>query len=138
MEYHRITNLLDDTINEPSKFRARNWFEINDESQRNYENKNIKFKISMIRSILCDYSDAYIHVKGTITVLNTAGPGVAVNNTNKKVIFKNCVPFISCISEINNREVDDAQDIDIVMPNILMLIQSHHEVYGNSMEMNQF
>ena len=55
----------------------------------------------MIRSNLCDYNDAYIHVKGTIEVLNTA-TAAAQNNRNKKVAFKNCVPFINCISEINN------------------------------------
>ena len=70
----------------------------------------------MLRSNLCDYSDAYLHVKGTITVPNTAGAGVAVDNTNKKVILKNSAPFTNCISEINNTEVDDAQDIVIVMP----------------------
>ena len=70
----------------------------------------------MTRSNLCDYHDAYILVKGTITVPNTEAAGAAVNNTNKKVIFKNCIPFTNCITEINNTQVDDAQDIDIVMP----------------------
>ena len=70
----------------------------------------------MIRSNLCDYSDAYILVKGTITVPNTEAAGVVVNNTNKKVILKNCPPFTDCITQINNGEVDDAQKIDIVMP----------------------
>ena len=69
----------------------------------------------MIRSNLCDYSDAYIHVKGTITVSNT-GTAAAPNNRNKKVIYKNCPPFIDCISEINNIQIDDAHDINIVMP----------------------
>ena len=70
----------------------------------------------MTRSSFCDYSDAYIVAKGTITVPNTAGDGAAVNNTNKKVVFKNFAPFTSCITEINNTQVDDAEDIDIVMP----------------------
>ena len=70
----------------------------------------------MIRSNLCDYSDAYILVKGTITVPSTAAGGAAVNNTNKKLIFKNCASFTGCITEINNTQVDDAQKIDIVMP----------------------
>ena len=70
----------------------------------------------MIRSSLCDYSHAYILVKGTITVPNTAAAGAAVNNTNKKVIFKNCAAFTDCTTEINNAQVDDAQKIDIVMP----------------------
>ena len=70
----------------------------------------------MLRSSLCDYSDAYILVKGNITVNNTAAAGADANNTNKKVIFKNCAPFTKCISRINNTDIDNAQDIDIVMP----------------------
>ena len=70
----------------------------------------------MLKSSLCDYSDAYILVKGTITVNNTAAQGAAANNTNKKVIFKNCAPFTNCISEINNMQIDNAKELDIVMP----------------------
>ena len=102
MEYQKLINLLDDTTNQPSKFRTRNWVEINDESKGRYNNSNIRFKTSMIRSNLCDYSDTYILVKGTITVPSTAAAGVAVNNTNKKVVFKSCAPFTDCITEINN------------------------------------
>ena len=69
----------------------------------------------MLKSSLCDYSDAYILVKGTITVNDTAVADVDANNTNKKVIFKNCAPFTNCICEINNTQVDNAKDIDIVM-----------------------
>ena len=68
----------------------------------------------MLRSSLCDYSDAYILVKGTITVPNT-GTAAAPNNRNKNVIF-NCAPFTNCISEINNKEIDHAKVIDVVMP----------------------
>ena len=57
----------------------------------------------MLRSSLCDYSDAYILVKGNISVNNTAG-AAAANNTNKKIIFKNCAPFTNCIIKINNTE----------------------------------
>ena len=70
----------------------------------------------MLKSSLCDYGDAYILVEGTISVNNTADAGVVANNTNKKVIFKNCAPFTNCISEINNTQIDNAKDIDIVMP----------------------
>ena len=70
----------------------------------------------MIKPNLCDYSDAYILVKGTISVPNTAAQGTAVNNTNKEVIFKNCPPFTNCITEINNMQVENAEYIDIVMP----------------------
>ena len=70
----------------------------------------------MVWSNLCDYRDTYILVKGTITVPNTAAVVAAVNNTGKKVIFKNCTPFTDCITTINNTQVDAAQKIDIVMP----------------------
>ena len=116
MEYQNIINLLDNTTNQPSKFRTRNWVEINNESRAVCNiGGQIKFKTSMLGSSLCDYSDAYILVKGTVTVLNTAGAGAAVNNTNKKVIFKNYAPFTNCISKTNNTQVDDAQDIDTAM-----------------------
>ena len=109
--------MIEDTSNQPSKFRTKNWVEINDESRGTYNvNSQIKFKTTMLKSSLCDYSDAYILVKGTISVNNTAAANAAVNNTNKKVIFKNCVPFTNCISEINNTQIDNAKDIDIVMP----------------------
>ena len=68
MEYQKIINLLDNTTNQPSKFRTRNWVELNDESRGKYDSSNIKFKTSMIRSDLCDYGDAYILVSGTITI----------------------------------------------------------------------
>ena len=85
MEYQKIANLIDDTPNQPSKFRTRNWVEINDESRGAYNaNDQIKFKTTMLKSSLCDYSDAYIFVKGTISANNTAADGAAVNNTNKK------------------------------------------------------
>ena len=113
MEYQKIANLLYDGSNKPSKFRTINWVEINDEAMGKYShNKQIKFKTSMLRSSLCDYSDSYILVKGHITVNNTAGVGAAANNTNEKVIFKNCAPFTNCISKINNTK--------IVMLNILI------------------
>ena len=117
MEYQKIANLIDDASNQPSKFRTRNWIEINDESRRAYNvNSQIKFKTTMLKSSLCDYNNAYILVKGTITINNTAAQGAAANNSNKKVIFKNCAPFTNCISEINNTQIDNAKDIDIVMP----------------------
>ena len=70
----------------------------------------------MLGYSLCDYSDAYILVKRNITVNNTAGTGAVANNTNKKVVFKNCAPFTNCMSKINNTQVDNAEYIDIVMP----------------------
>ena len=88
----------------------------NDESRGTYNvDSQIRFKTTMLKSSLCDYSDVYILVKGTITVNNTPAADPNANNTNKKVIFKNCAPFTNCISEINNIQVDNAKDIDIVM-----------------------
>ena len=68
MEYQKIANLLNDESNKPSKFRTRNWVEINDESRGTYTGNDIKFKTTMLRSNLCDYADTYILVKGTITI----------------------------------------------------------------------
>ena len=86
MEYQIIINLLDDTANQPSKFRTRNCVEINDESRGAYNNNddgnnsnnNIKFKTSIMKSNLYDYSDAYILFKGTITVEGAAAEGAGV------------------------------------------------------------
>ena len=91
--------------------------EINDQSRGTYSaNSDIKFKTTVLKSSLCDYSDAYILAKGTITVSNTAAADANANNIGKKVISKNCCPaFSKCINEINNTQVDDATDINIVM-----------------------
>ena len=108
---------MDNTSNQAPKFRTKNWVEINGELRGMYNtNSEIKFETKMLKSSLCDWSDAYILVKGNKTVNNTAAAGAAANNTNDKVIFKSCAPFTNCISEINNVQVDNAKYIDIVMP----------------------
>ena len=84
----------------------------------------------MLKSSLCGYSDAYILVKGTITVNNTAAADADANNTNKKVIFKNCALFTNCIREINNTQVDNAKDLDIGM-SMYNLIE-HSDNYSNT------
>ena len=115
MEYQKITNLLDNASNQPSRFRTKNWVEMNDDSAGTYNpNEQIKFKTTMLKSSLCNYSDAYILAKGKITVNNT-GTAAAPNNRNRKIILKNCAPFTNCITEINNTHIDNAKDIDIVM-----------------------
>ena len=119
MEYQKIANLIDDTSNQPSKFRTKNWVEINGESRGTYNaNSQIKFKTTMLKSSLCDYSDAYILVKGTITITGAGADAAArqADERDKGVAVKNCAPFTNCISEINNTQVDNAKDIDIVMP----------------------
>ena len=115
MEYQKIANLIDDASNQPSKFKTKNWVEVKDESRGTYNvNGQTKFKTAMLKSSLCDYSDPYILVKGTITVNNTAAADADANNTNKKVIFTNFAPFTNCTSEIT--QVGSAKDLDIVMP----------------------
>ena len=102
MEYQKIRHLLDSSSNQPSKFRMKTWVEINDDSRETHSvNKQIYFKTPMLLSSLCDYSDAYILVKVNISFSNT-GTAAAPNNRNKKVIFKNCSPFTSCITKIKN------------------------------------
>ena len=75
----------------------------------------------MLKSSLCDYSDAYILVKGTIAANNTAAADADANNINKKVIFKNRAPFTNYISEINNTQADSAKEIDIAVPMYVLL-----------------
>ena len=118
MEYQKIANLLESTSDNPSKFRTRNWVEINDESRGNYENSDIRFKTTMLRSNLCDYADSYILVKGTITITGEGDNAAAgrADERDKGVTFKNCAPFTKCISRINNTDIDNSHDIDIVMP----------------------
>ena len=114
MEYKKIIKLVDDTPNQPTKFQAKHWVEINDESRVTCNtNSQIKFKTSMLRSSLCDYSDAHILVRGTITEAEVAVGG---GNNNIQEVFKNCAPFPNYINEINNTKIDNAKNIDIVIP----------------------
>ena len=116
MEYQKIANLLDSASNQPSKFRARNRVEINNESTETYTSNDIKFKTTMLRPNLCDYADAYILVKGTITITGDAGPAAGrteaqsltarqADERNKGVIIRNCAPFTKCISRVNNTDI---------------------------------
>ena len=135
MEYQKIANLIDQKSScEPSKFKTNNGIEVNDESRGTYNvNSQIKFKTTMLKSSLCDYSDAYILNKGTIAVNNTAAADADANNTNKRVIFGNCAPFANCISEINNTQVDNAKDLDIVMPmyNLIEYRDNYSKISGS-------
>ena len=102
----------------------------------------------MLRSNLCDYADAYILVKRTVTITGNAGPEpdpdaprteaqlLAARETderNRGVIFKNCAPFSKCISRINNRDIHNAQDIDIVrlMYNLIEYIDNYSKTSGS-------
>ena len=119
MEYQKIANLINDASNQPSKFRTKNRVEINVKSRGTYNvNSQIKFKTTMLKSSLCNYSNAYILVKRKITITGAGDDAAArqANEKDKSVAFKNCAPFTNCISEINNTQVYNAKDIDIVMP----------------------
>ena len=117
MEYRKI--LLVNTLNQLSKFRTKNWVKINDKPRRTYNTcSKIKFKTSMLKSALYDYSDTYILLSRIITITG-AGDNYAARRADEKdkeVIFKNCAPFTYYKSEINNTQVDHAKDIDFVIP----------------------
>ena len=103
------------------------WIEINDLSSGQYSvNKNLRFKTSLIRSDLCDYSDAYIVVKETITVEadNDA------KNKNKKLAFKNNAPFRSFISKINNTFIENADDLDTAIHSYSLISGSLWSYYN--------
>ena len=115
MEYQKITNLLGATLDEIPRFITKKQIEVYDQlgnaADRYKPSKQIRFKTSMPRSDLYHFSDAYI-AKGTITVTGTNNR----SRKNRPLTFKNNAPFISCISKINNALIDDAEDLDVVMP----------------------
>ena len=111
--------MLENTPNQPTKFRTKNWVDINYDLRGTYNtNSQIKFKTSMLRTSLCDYNDAYILVNGTITITAAGDNDAArrLDERNRGVIFNNCVPFTDCISEINNTQIGNTKYIDVVMP----------------------
>ena len=84
MGYQKIINLPDNTSNQLSKFRTKNWIEINDQSRGVYNtNSDIRFKTTMLKSSICDYGDAYILVKGTITITG-AGDNAAAKQADER------------------------------------------------------
>ena len=136
MEYQKIANLIDDASNQPSKFKIKNWVEINDESRGTYNvNSQIKFKTTTLKSSLCDYSDSYILVKGKITITGAGDDAAArqADERNKGVALKNCAPFTNCISEINNTQIDSCKDLDTVMPlyNLLEYSDNYAKTSGS-------
>ena len=112
MEYDKINNLLDSESENLSKFATREYVKVNSLSNTYNENKSIRFKTPMSRSNLCDYADAYILVNGTIAVTGNH----PTDRQNRPLILKNNAPFISCITRINEKFIEDADDLDIVMP----------------------
>ena len=103
MENQKIANFLNDESNQPSKFRTRNWVELDDESRGTYTGNDIRFKTTMLRSNLSDYADSYILVKGTITISGAGNDDATkrADERDKGVKFKNCAPFTKCINRIS-------------------------------------
>ena len=154
MEFQEITNFLDITSDNKDlpKFVTKKWIEVYDQSEGNYDvNKEIRIKTSMLRSDLCDFSDAYVVVKGDITVVkkiftandfkapsNTANNANVTNTVNnnefgeKKLVFKNNALF-NWISKINGVKIHNAEDLDVVMPiyNLLEYSKNYEKTTGS-------
>ena len=131
MEFQKIINLLDVTSDNKDlpRFVTKKWEEVYYQSEKNYNtNKEIRIETSVLRSDLCNYSSACIIVKGDIIVTNP-------NNAkrNKAVAFKNNAPFINCISKINGIKIDNAEDLDVVMPmyNLLEYSKNYRKTTGS-------
>ena len=129
MEYNKINNLLDSESQNLSKLATREYVRVNSLSNTYDENKSIRFKTPMLRSDLCDYADVYILVRGTITVSRNHPR----DRQNKPAILKNNEPFVSCITRINGELIEDADDLDIVMPmyNLLEYSKNYRKTIGS-------
>ena len=129
MEYDKINNLLGSESENLSKFATREYVRVYSLSNTYDEYKSIRFKTPMLRSDLCDYADAYILVNGTILV-NGLNPR---DRTNRPLILKNNVPFVSCITRINGELIEDADDLDIVIPmyNLLEYSKNYRKTIGS-------
>ena len=125
--------MSDAESNQPSKFRTRNWVEIIDESRGTYTGNDIIFKTTMLRSSLCDYTGAYILVKGAITITGVGNYDATkqADERGKGVTFKNCAPFTKCITRINNTDIDNAHDINIVMTMYNLIEYNYSKTRGS-------
>ena len=113
METWKNVKLLNDTDSESSKFAARKWYAISDQNNTEYGEGNendssFKFDTNVIKSNLCDYSYEYILVTGDIAVIGF--------NADTNVAFKNCVSFTKCVTDVNDEYLDNAENLDIIMP----------------------
>ena len=126
METQKIINLLNDSSNEESKFATKKWYVIDSQTAKGKykQGDTIKFETETIKSSLCDYSDAFILVTGNITV--------AANN-DTDVAFKNCAPFSTCTTKINDVFVDEANHIYIAMPmyNLIEYSDNYSDTSGS-------
>ena len=131
MEYDKINNLLGSESENLSKFVTREYIRVNSLSNTYNENNSIRFKTPLLRSDLYDCADAYVLVNGTITV--TSQNNVIRDEKNGPLILKNNPPFISCITRINGELIEDADDLDIVMPmsNLLEYSKNYRRTIGS-------
>ena len=123
MEFNKTNNLLGPAHDKGPRFVTKKWIEVQSQSGNTYNTSK------PIRSDLCDYSDAYVWVKGKIKNTNPNDN----TNFNKKLTLKNNAPFISCISKINGELVVNAEDLDIVMPmyNLLEYSKNYEKTSGS-------
>ena len=131
IEFQKVANFINTTADDKDLPRlvTKNWIKFYDQSRENYNvNKETRIKTSMLRSDLCDHSNAYIAVEGTITV-------VRPDNAKrvKATAFKNNAPYISCISKINGTKIGNAEDLDVVMPmyNLLEYSKNYRKTTGS-------
>ena len=108
METQKIFNLLNKTDLDSKKFTTKRWYIIDTPAQKYETGRAITFDTKVIKPNLCDYSEAYILVKGTINNINIVG--------GKIVCVKNCAPFRTCTSRISDEYLEQAEDLDIVSP----------------------
>ena len=131
MKCQKITNLLGSTSDKVPRFITKKWIEVYDQSGGAYStNKQIRFKTPMLRSDLCGYNDAYIVVKRIIAVTAEKRDR---DERNRQVALKNNAPFISCVSKINGKLIENAEDVDIVMPmyNLLDFSKNYSKTSGS-------
>ena len=135
MEHQKIRNLLDKISDNLTRLITKKWIEVHDQSgsaeDRYKPTKQLRFKTSMLRSDLWDFSDAYIFVKGTITLKKTNEREI-IDIRNRFSAFKNDEPFTNCISRVNNVLTDNV-DLDVVMPryNLLEYSKNYRKTTGS-------
>ena len=123
-EYQKTLNLLNESNH--SKFVTRKWNIVNDNSKTNYDVSNeITSNTEVLKFNICDYNNAYILVKGDITI---AGRNIA-----NEVAFKNCAPFTRCIPKTDETTIDEAENLDLVMPmyNLIEYSSNYSETTGS-------
>ena len=136
MEYHKITNLFCTTLPEVPRFITKKWIKLHDQSgkaeDRYKTSKQVRFKPSMLRSDLCDFSDVHIVVKETITLTKTNGRGT-IDMRIRFLASKNNAPFSNWISKINNVIIENAEDLEVVMPmyNLLEYSKNYRKTTGS-------